>query len=72
MKSLIMKSNLHFNDVKWSPACRFLQNTSVTLFGRATYTTRITNATFWQHMWQSATHIKSASAGDGTIFAVRK
>lgn len=28
--------------------------------------------TFWRHTWQSATRIKSASAGEGTIFAVRK
>lgn len=44
----------------------------MTLCGRATCTTRITNATSWRPTWPSATRIKSASAGDGTISAVRK
>lgn len=52
--------------------CRSLQSSSVTSCGQETCTTRITSATFWRRMWRSATHIKSASAGDGTTSAVRR
>lgn len=52
--------------------CRSLQSSSATSCGQATSITKITSVTSWQRMWQSATHIKSASAGDDTISAVRK
>lgn len=56
----------------WLCVCRSLQSSSVTSFGRATCTTRITNVIFWRRTWRSATHIKSASAGDDTTSAVRR
>lgn len=52
--------------------CRSLQSSSVTSCGLETCTTRITSVTFCRRMWQSATHIKSASAGEGTTSAVSR
>lgn len=44
----------------------------MTSCGQETCTTRITSVTFWQRMWQFATHIKSASAGGDTTSVVRR
>jgi len=56
----------------WLCVFRFLQSSSVTLCGRGTSTTRTTNVTSWRRTWRSATHIKSASAGDDTTSVVRR
>lgn len=56
----------------WLCICRSPRSSSVTSCGLGTCTTRITSVTFWRRTWRSATHIKSASAGDDTTSAVRR
>lgn len=56
----------------WLSVCRSLRSSSATSCGRGTFTTRITSVTFWRRTLRSATHIKSASAGDDTTSAVRR